>query len=61
MGSIVAVTVAAEVDDFFRFTDPRQLMVCLALVPSECPGDSSVRRGDIGMRALVESCGRAER
>ena len=32
---IVAVTVAAEVGDFYRFANPRQLMAYLGLVPSE--------------------------
>jgi len=32
---IVAVTVVAEVGDFRRFANPRQLMAYLGLVPSE--------------------------
>ena len=32
---IVAVTVVAEVGDFARFANPRQLMAYLGLVPSE--------------------------
>ena len=35
VGQIVAVTVAAEVGDFSRFANPRQLMAYLGLVPSE--------------------------
>jgi transposase len=32
---VVAVTVVAEVGDFRRFANPRQLMAYLGLVPSE--------------------------
>jgi transposase len=44
---VVAVTVVAEVGDFHRFTNPRQLMAYLGLVPSEHSSGSSVRRGAI--------------
>ena len=44
---IVAVTVAAEVGDFSRFVNPRQLMAYLGLVPSEHSSGSTVRRGGI--------------
>jgi transposase len=44
---IVAVTVAAEVGDFSRFANPRQLMAYLGLVPSERSSGSTVRRGGI--------------
>ena len=44
---IVAVTVVAEVGDFRRFANPRQLMAYLGLVPSEHSCGSSVRRGGI--------------
>jgi transposase len=44
---IVAVTVVAEVGDFSRFANPRQLMAYLGLVPSEHSSGSSVRRGGI--------------
>ena len=44
---IVAVTVVAEVGDFRRFANPRQLMAYLGLVPSEHSSGSSVRRGGI--------------
>ena len=44
---IVAVTVAAEVGDFRRFANPRQLMAYLGLVPSEHSSGSTVRRGGI--------------
>ena len=44
---IVAVTVAAEVGDFSRFDNPRQLMAYLGLTPSEHSSGASVRRGGI--------------
>jgi transposase len=44
---IVAVTVVAEVGDFRRFANARQLMACLGLVPSEHSSGSSTRRGGI--------------
>lgn len=44
---VVAVTVVAEVGDFPRFTNARQLMAYLGLVPSEHSSGSSVRRGGI--------------
>ena len=47
VGLIVAVTVAAEVGDFSRFANPRQLMAYLGLVPSERSSGSTVRRGGI--------------
>jgi transposase len=39
--------VVAEVGDFRRFANPRQLMAYLGLVPSEHSSGSSVRRGGI--------------
>src|ERR687891_548391 len=45
--SIVALTVVAEVGDFSRFANPRQLMAYLGLVPSERSSGTSVRRGGI--------------
>jgi transposase len=61
VGLIVAVTVAAEVGDFTRFSNPRQLMAYLGLVPCEHSSGSSVRRGGItkagnalARRALIE-------
>lgn len=58
---IVAVTLAAEVDDFSRFANPRQLMAYLGLVPSEQSSGATVRRGGItksgnalARRALIE-------
>ena len=44
---VVAVTVVAEVGDFRRFANPRQLMAYLGLVPSEHSSGSIVRRGGI--------------
>lgn len=58
---IVAVTVVAEVGDFRRFDNPRQLMAYLGLTPSEHSSGTSVRRGGItkagsglARRALIE-------
>jgi transposase len=44
---VAAVTVVAEVGDFRRFTNPRQLIAYLGLVPSEHSSGGSVRRGGI--------------
>jgi transposase len=44
---VVAVTIVAEVGDFRRFVNPRQLMAYLGLVPSEHSSASSIRRGGI--------------
>lgn len=61
VGFIVAVTVVAEVGDFQRFANPRQLMAYLGLTPSEHSSGASVRRGGItkagsglARRALIE-------
>ena len=43
---VVAVTVVAEVGDFRRFANARQLMAYLGLVPSNSSG-TSIRRGGI--------------
>ncbi len=58
---IVAVTVVAEVGDFHRFDNPRQLMAHLGPTPSEHSGGTSARRGGItkagsglARRALIE-------
>ena len=58
---INAITVVAEVGDFQRFGNPRQLMAYLGLVPSEHSSGSSIRRGEItkagnflARRALIE-------
>ena len=37
--------VVAEVGDFRRFANPRQLMAYLRLVPSEHSSGSTIRRG----------------
>jgi transposase len=44
---VVAVTVVAEVGDFRRFTNARQLMAYLGLVPSEHSSGGSIRRAGI--------------
>lgn len=44
---VVAVTVVAEVGDFRRFTNARQLMAYLGLVPSEHSSGGAVRRAGI--------------
>ena len=61
VGFIVAVTVVAEVGDFQRFDNPRQLMAYLGLTPSEHSSGATVRRGGItkagsglARRALIE-------
>jgi transposase len=58
---INAVVLVAEVGDFTRFTNPRQLMAYFGLVPGEQSSGQSVRRGGItktgnthARRALVE-------
>lgn len=44
---VVAVTIVAEVGDFRRFANARQLMAYLGLVPSEHSSGSTKRRGGI--------------
>jgi transposase len=44
---INAVTIVAEIGDFARFSNPRQLMAYVGLVPSEHSSGDSVRRGGI--------------
>jgi transposase len=58
---INAVTIVAEIGDFTRFANPRQLMAYVGLVPSEHSSGDSVRRGGItkagnsqARRALIE-------
>ena len=41
------MTVVAEVGDFRRFANARQLMAYLGLVPSERSSGTSIRRGGI--------------
>jgi transposase len=56
VGLIVAVTVVAEVGDFSRFANPRQLMAYLGLVPSERSSGTSVRRGGITKAGNAHAC-----
>ena len=58
---IDAVVLVAEVGDFTRFTNPRQLMAYFGLVPGEQSSGETIRRGGItktgntyARRALVE-------
>jgi len=58
---INAVVLVAEVGDFTRFSNPRQLMAYFGLVPGERSSGETVRRGAItktgnthARRALVE-------
>ncbi len=44
---LAAVTLVAEVGDFARFANPRQLMAYLGLVPSESSSGGRTRRGGI--------------
>lgn len=44
---IVAVTAVAQVGDFHRFNNPRQLMAYLGFTPSEHSSGNTVRRGRI--------------
>ena len=44
---VVAVTVVAEVGDFRRFANARQLVAYLGLVPSEHSSGTSISRGGI--------------
>ena len=53
---VVAVTVVAEVGDFRRFANARQLMAYLGLVPSEHSSGATVRRG--GITTATRSCRR---
>ena len=47
VGLITAATVVAEVGDFNRFDNPRQLMAFLGLIPSERSSGTTTRRGGI--------------
>ena len=62
VAAICAITVVAEVGDFHRFTNPRQLMAWLGLVPRERSSGSTTARGAItkagnsrARRMLIES------
>jgi transposase len=47
IGLIVAVALVAEIGDFMRFANPRQLMAYLGLVPGERSSGKSIRPGGI--------------
>jgi transposase len=58
---ISAITLVAEIGDFKRFANPRQLMAYLGLTPSECSSGAKMARGAItkagntrARRVLVE-------
>lgn len=62
MALVNAATLVAELGDLTRFTNPRQLMAYLGLVPSERSSGGTVRRGGItktgnsaARRALIEA------
>jgi transposase len=47
MALVNAVTLIAELGDLSRFTNPRQLMAYLGLVPSEHSSGTSIKRGGL--------------
>jgi transposase len=47
VASIVAITLVAEIGDFHRFANPRQLMAYLGLTPSERSSGAKTLRGAI--------------
>nr|WP_278423196.1 IS110 family transposase [Brucella anthropi] len=47
VNTTIAATLAAEIGDIGRFTNPRQLMAWLGLVPSEHSSGNTIRRGRI--------------
>ena len=52
---VVAVTVVAEVGDFRRFANARQLMAYLGLVPSEHSSGGITKAGNaLARRVLIE-------
>ncbi len=59
IGVVVAVALVAEIGDFMRFANPRQLMAYLGLVPGERSSGKSLRprgitkSGNITLRALL--------
>lgn len=62
LAAIGAITLVAEIGDFRRFANPRQLMAWLGLVPREYSSGASTSRGSItkagnhrARRLLVES------
>src|SRR5260370_42331140 len=44
---VAAVTIVAEVGDFTRFDNPRQVMAYLGLTPSEHSSGTAIRRGGV--------------
>src|SRR5262245_34228517 len=58
---VAAVTVVAEVGDFRRFTNARQLMAYLGLVPSEHSSGSTVRRAGITKAGKCACASRTDR
>ena len=61
VAAISAMTLVAEIGDFRRFANPRQLMAYFGLVPGERSSGQTVRRGGItktgnahARRALIE-------
>lgn len=47
IGTLTAMIIISEVIDFSRFTNPRELMAYLGMVPSEYSSGQTVRRGSI--------------
>lgn len=47
VNTTIAVTLVAEIGDMSRFSNPRQLMAWLGLVPSEHSSGNTIRRGRI--------------
>ncbi len=47
IAAISAITLVAEIGDFKRFANPRQLMAYLGLTPSECSSGAKTARGAI--------------
>jgi transposase len=65
--SVAAVTLVAEIQDFWRLPSPRQLMACLGLVPGERPSDAKRGLGAItkagnspARRILGAECDRSQ-
>jgi len=59
IGAVIAITIVAEIGEFRRFTNPRQLMAFLGLVPGEHSSGSTIRpraitkTGNSPLRALI--------
>ncbi|EKE9452173.1 IS110 family transposase, partial [Escherichia coli] len=43
VGQLIAITLVAELGDFSRFSNPKQLMAFLGLVPGEYSSGNSIR------------------